>query len=127
MLGLTGLGQILILIVTNSNNQLVSQIRHRTARNLGKTQNNRKKWRDCHTQPMTWQQLKNDRKQIYTEPQSRIHFIVAGGGHTRQNLSSMVLSFLHLHLLALSCTPSAQAPLHREQVQVLNFRFDITK
>lgn len=45
MIQLTGLGHILILIVANSNNQLVSQIRHRAARNLEKTQNNHKKMR----------------------------------------------------------------------------------
>ena len=47
MIQLTGLGHILILIVANSNNQLVSQIRHRAARNLEKTQNNHKKQGDC--------------------------------------------------------------------------------
>lgn len=43
MTELTGLGHVLILIIANGNNQLVSQIRHRAARNLEKTQNNHKK------------------------------------------------------------------------------------
>ena len=43
MIELTGLGHILILIVAHGNNQLVSQIRHRAARNLEKNQNNHKK------------------------------------------------------------------------------------